>query len=136
MLQQQKAEHARMDAIMLQQQRWSMQGGDWKAERVIILHAGAAAMFASFKRLDFWDLLQNPPPGVDIHIVRAANSDRFSQRELDALKGIQRGDASGNGRVHVHVLPDAGHWLHVENPEGLLKMISHPLAAAAGPQQS
>jgi pimeloyl-ACP methyl ester carboxylesterase len=90
-------------------------------------------MFASFKRLDFWSLLEHPPPGVDIHIVRAANSDRFSRRELDALAGIQRGNASGDGRVHVHVLPDAGHWLHVENPEGLLEMISHPLAAAAGP---
>ena len=47
-------------------------------------------MFASFKRLDFWSLLEHPPPGVDIHILRAANSDRHSQRELDALEGIQR----------------------------------------------
>ena len=88
-------------------------------------------MFASFKRLGYWDLLQSPPEGVNIHIVRAANSDRFSRTELEQLEGVGKGNASGEGRVHVHVLPDAGHWLHVENPEGLLKIISPSLAAAA-----
>lgn len=84
-------------------------------------------MFNSYKRLDYWDLLQKPPPDVDIHIVRAANSDRWSKAELAQLDSV--GEASG-GQVKVHVLADAGHWLHVENPNGLLSLISPALAKA------
>jgi pimeloyl-ACP methyl ester carboxylesterase len=85
-------------------------------------------MFSSYKRLDFWDLLESPPQGVDIHIVRAARSDRWSKRELEQLDAV---DKSSGGRVRVHVLPDAGHWLHIENPGGLLGLISPSLASAA-----
>ena len=31
-------------------------------------------------------------------------------------------------QVKVHVLPKAGHWLHVDNAEGLLKLMSSNMA--------
>ncbi|KAK9917204.1 hypothetical protein WJX75_001833 [Coccomyxa subellipsoidea] len=86
--------------------------------------SGAAAMFNSYKHKDYWDLLQHPPAGVEVHIVRAANSDRWSKKELSQLEALeQKNQAPGEGTVKVHVLPDAGHWLHVENPNGLLNII-------------
>jgi pimeloyl-ACP methyl ester carboxylesterase len=27
------------------------------------------------------------------------------------------------GAIDLHVLPDAGHWLHVDDPEGLLALM-------------
>lgn len=32
--------------------------------------------------------------------------------------------SSGNGgRLHTHVLSNAGHWVHVDNPQGLTDMM-------------
>jgi hypothetical protein len=41
------------------------------------LGAGAAAMFNSYRITHYWGLLEHPPQGVTINIVRAANSDRW-----------------------------------------------------------
>ena len=93
-------------------------------------------MMDSYKRLGYYDMLQRPPPGVDVHIVRAANSDRWGRRELSQLEALGSGSSEGEpeqaARVHVHVLPKAGHWLHVENPDGLLRLIAPSLAAVGG----
>ena len=102
--------------------------------------AGAAAMMDSYKRLGYYDMLHHPPPGVDVHIVRAANSDRWGRRELQQLQELGGGGGSDvphqapeqHVQVHVHVLPKAGHWLHVENPDGLMRLIAPSLAAVAG----
>ncbi len=90
-------------------------------------------MFNSYKHKDYWDLLQHPPAGVEVHIVRAADSDRWSKRELSQLAELEKktADTPGEGVVKVHVLPDAGHWLHVENPSGLLDMITPHLTDAS-----
>ena len=32
--------------------------------------------------------------------------------------------------AQVHLLPDAGHWVHADNPEGLLKIMSPSLSSA------
>ena len=46
-------------------------------------------MFSSYKRLDCYSLLQDPLPGVEVHVVRAANSDRWSKRELQQLHEME-----------------------------------------------
>lgn len=86
-------------------------------------------MFHSYKQQDYWSLLEHPPPGVEVHIVRAADSDRWSKRELSQLDALQKKSRKSpdEGCVRVHVLPNAGHWLHVENPDGLLELISPSL---------
>ena len=47
-------------------------------------------MFSSYKRLDCYSLLQHPLPGVVVHVVRAANSDRWSQKELQQLEELEK----------------------------------------------
>ena len=47
-------------------------------------------MFSSYKRLDCYSLLQHPLPGVEVHVVRAANSDRWSQKELQQLEELEK----------------------------------------------
>ena len=34
------------------------------------------------------------------------------------------------GLTRLHELPDAGHWLHVDNPSGLLRMVAPSFHAA------
>ena len=47
-------------------------------------------MFSSYKRLDCYSLLQHPLPGVEVHVVRAANSDRWSRKELQQLEELEK----------------------------------------------
>jgi len=80
----------------------------------------------SFERQDFMSQLRQVvvEDGIRVDLVRglrnpAWNSDRYRRsreaKELDELSN-DRGDA-----FRVHTLPDAGHWVHVDDLPGLLK---------------
>ncbi|KAL0347025.1 UNVERIFIED_CONTAM: 40S ribosomal protein S14-3 [Sesamum calycinum] len=91
---------------------------------------GAVQMFNSYREMDYWPLLDHTPKGMEIDIVRAEKSDRWNQdviRQLEHLsaKGVNKNE----GKVSVHVLPNAGHWVHVDNPKGLLDIIAPKVAS-------
>lgn len=71
-------------------------------------------MIGDYFRQDLWDTLEVPIADLDIHLVRAAQSERWD----DAMAA--RAESSF---ATLHTLPDAGHWLHVDNPDGLLSMM-------------
>jgi pimeloyl-ACP methyl ester carboxylesterase len=43
------------------------------------------------------------------------------------LVKLRSASADPNARVSLHVLPNAGHWLHVDNPDGLRALIAPEL---------
>lgn len=67
---------------------------------------------------------------MEIVIVRAEKSDRWDQ---DAIQRIQkfasRGETDSIGKVSLYVLPNAGHWVHVDNPKGLLEIMAPKIAS-------
>ena len=74
--------------------------------------------------LDYWKtdgflLLADPPPGLKVHVVQAARSDRWKEPELRRIAALQTA-----GKLQHHVLVDAGHWLHVDNPKDLLPLLT------------
>lgn len=75
--------------------------------------------------MSYWSLLEHPPKGLDIAVVRAENSDRWSPEVLQQLESLaNKREGSENGKVSFHVLPNSGHWVHVDNPTGLLETIA------------
>ncbi len=70
---------------------------------------------------DYWPFLEDT--ALDVHIVRAGRSERWSEDDIDRLDHL---DALG--RIHHHLLRDAGHWVHVDAPEELAEMLSASLA--------
>ncbi|WP_419948252.1 alpha/beta fold hydrolase [Candidatus Palauibacter sp.] len=74
-------------------------------------------LLADYFRRDLWDVIETPVPSSEIHVVRAAQSDVMSAGDVERLRA-----ARVNGRVHVHEL-HGGHWLHVDNPDGLLALV-------------
>ncbi|KAL2509115.1 alpha/beta-hydrolase superfamily protein [Forsythia ovata] len=93
---------------------------------------GAIQMFNSYRETDYWPLLEHPPKGMEIAIVRAENSDRWDSDVIKQLESLaaKRVDET-EGKVSVHVLPNAGHWVHVDNPKGLLEIVAPKVASLA-----
>ncbi|XP_043698618.1 protein ABHD11 [Telopea speciosissima] len=86
---------------------------------------GAVEMFSSYREKSFWSLLEHPPEGLQIAIVRAENSDRWSPDVVQRLETLAMKKRNGSGGiVSVHVLPNSGHWVHVDNPRGLLEIMA------------
>jgi hypothetical protein len=74
-----------------------------------------AAMYDSYEQKSHWGLLESPPQGLSVDFVRAEHSN-FRWAGGDAERIAQLGHG-------VHFLCDAGHWLHTDNPKGLLKIM-------------
>ena len=85
-------------------------------------------MLSDYFEADFWPFLRAVPPSMVVHVVRAARSDRWRAADLAHFADVQAG-----GRVRLHVLPDAGHWVHVDNPNGLSDLLVDALTKPARP---
>ncbi|EAZ14233.1 hypothetical protein OsJ_04157 [Oryza sativa Japonica Group] len=84
----------------------------------------AIDMFNSYRERSYWTLLENPPKGLDIAIVQAELSDRWLSDDVQRLKALSRRESKPDaGKVSLHVLPNSGHWVHVDNPKGLLEIM-------------
>lgn len=83
----------------------------------------------SSRETDCWPILEQTPEGMEIAIVRAENSDRWDPDTVQRLEslGSRKVDGAG-GKVSVHVLPKSGHWVHVDNPKGLLDIVTPHVA--------
>ena len=76
---------------------------------------GIAEMLNDYFIQDLWHVLEFPNSQTSTHLVRALRSDRWDAEAIETLEEL------GEGQYHTL---DAGHWLHVDNPVGLLKMLS------------
>ncbi|KAJ1381154.1 Alpha/Beta hydrolase fold [Sesbania bispinosa] len=90
----------------------------------------AKEMFDSYWEKSYWNLLENPPKGMEIVIVRAEKSDRWDQEAIERIQKLaSRGATDSLGKVSFCVLPNAGHWVHVDNPKGLLEIVASKVAS-------
>ena len=85
---------------------------------------GVESMLRDYLTADFWPFLDRAArvSGPRVRFLRAGRSDRWRTPDLDRLEELARG-----GRVTLDTLPDAGHWLHVDDPAGTLAAISQDL---------
>lgn len=89
--------------------------------------AAVDPMLASYFATDSWPVLERPPPGLRIDLVRGGRSSRWTPGVLQRLAQIQSRD------VRVHTLADAGHWLHVDQPQALQQLLVPSLARLESP---
>jgi esterase len=81
------------------------------------------SLMRDYAAQDYWPLIESLGPEVDVHLVIAKQSKAYSDEERQHATEL----AASNSHVHVHHV-DAGHWLHVEEPEQLVQL----LAAGSG----
>jgi esterase len=72
-----------------------------------------------FKR-DLWPYLERTdgPERPEIWLVIAEHSDRWTSAMRDRALALP-----SQLKVHTRIIPNAGHWLHVDNPQALLKLL-------------
>ncbi len=73
---------------------------------------GVRALITDYRDLDLWPVLEAGPG--DLHVVRAGRGDRWSDQDVARLA------ASG---VQDHLLADSGHWVHVDAPDALRRLL-------------
>lgn len=82
-------------------------------------------MLLSFGKLDLWPALWSKREGLHVHLVRGGRSDRWSPAERGHV------DEAVAARVVVdHVVDHAGHWVHTDDPQGLLSIVLASLPTA------
>ena len=74
-------------------------------------------MLKSYEETSFWELLKLNPNETRYDFIRAQRENRFSSDDIKAFSLLEK-----NGFVHIHLLQDAGHWVHIDNPKGLLQL--------------
>lgn len=82
---------------------------------------GIEEMMHDYFSVDSWPYLEQPRDAPRIHLVIAERSDRWTPKMRSRALALP---APG---VTTHVLPNAGHWVHVDNPAGLLALIAPTL---------
>lgn len=80
-------------------------------------------MLLDFINLDLWPLVSALSEKVRINVVAAEHGHRFNAEDYERFKGLK------NGKGQFHVLKDSGHFVHVDNPSGLIRIIEENLAS-------
>jgi esterase len=90
--------------------RWTL---DWDAME---------AMLQDFFRTELWEVVESPPPAVELHFVKATRSDTLDEEAVARVEAAGR----GNGHVFLHHL-EGGHWINTDNPEGVIQLLTSSL---------
>lgn len=80
------------------------------------------ALMQDYFRVDLWGFLESPRERPDIQLVVAERSDRWTAPLRQRARALPP-----STRVVYRELPNSGHWVHVDNPEGLLAMMREHL---------
>jgi pimeloyl-ACP methyl ester carboxylesterase len=82
------------------------------------------ALLADYFQRDLWSVLEAPSVPRQTHVVIGGRSDTVSEADRARLDELAKLDA----KLHVHVLPRAAHWVHVDDPDGLLAIVRGALS--------
>lgn len=79
------------------------------------------AMLHDYWREDLWPWLEALPAGVQVNVLRAGRSDRWTAEVVARLAALAP-------QVRSPELAEAGHWVHVDDPDGLFALLAESFA--------
>lgn len=81
-------------------------------------------LLENYFQVDMWPWLEARRGTPDVHLLRAEHSDRLS--DADAQRALA---LPPQARVTLHQLANSGHWVHADNPDGLLEILLPELSS-------
>jgi pimeloyl-ACP methyl ester carboxylesterase len=64
---------------------------------------------------DLWPVIENPPGAMTTHVIAGGDSEVVDAADLDRARKAPR--------ATVDVIPNAGHWVHVDAPDKLRELV-------------
>lgn len=80
------------------------------------------ALLLDFFRIDLWDIVESPRPGLELHFIRATESSILGLEQMERIRAA----GHGTGRVFLHDVA-GGHWLNADNPDALVELLAQRL---------
>lgn len=80
------------------------------------------ALLRDFFRTELWQVVEQPAVGLELHFVKATDSDTL---DAEAVERLARAEAGG--QVFLHHL-EGGHWINTDNPDAVLDLLVRKLA--------
>ncbi|CAN7001177.1 unnamed protein product [Brassica oleracea var. botrytis] len=86
---------------------------------------GISQLYQSYEETNLWNFVENLPRGVRVNFLKAERSlHRWALEDLQRIHAAEELASEEGGGVEMHVLEDAGHWVHTDNPDGLFRILS------------
>jgi pimeloyl-ACP methyl ester carboxylesterase len=79
--------------------------------------ASMEALLRDFFATDLWDVVESPPPGIEVHLIKAENSSVLSGETLARLERL-----ANDKRLWLHRVA-GGHWVNADNPDALQNLL-------------
>lgn len=80
-------------------------------------------LMLDYFRVDLWPVLESGAGEAEFRLVVGDRSDRFAPENRARLEALVERAA----HARLDVVPNAGHWLHVDNPAFLIELMSREL---------
>jgi esterase len=90
--------------------RWRL---DWDA---------VEEMLRDYFRTDLWKVVETPPNQVEVHVVKATDSDALGEEDVARIEAAGR----AGGRTFLHRV-EGGHWINTENPDAVVRLLTERL---------
>lgn len=78
------------------------------------------AMMEDYFARDLWPVIEDPPGHMKTHLIAGGDSEVLEAADLERARSLPG--------VTVDVIPNAGHWVHVDAPDKLRELVLADLA--------
>jgi pimeloyl-ACP methyl ester carboxylesterase len=94
-------------------------GGRWSWDLDV---SGLQDLLGSFGSSDLWSIVEADVPDTDIRFVQASSGSILTDSDAERIKRNQT-----RHRAPRLTVLSGGHWLHIDNPEGMLELLAADL---------
>jgi pimeloyl-ACP methyl ester carboxylesterase len=84
--------------------------------------AAIRELVEDYARTDLWKVVESLPARCTLDVVIGGRSSAFSPSDRERMMRI----ADLDPRVSVHVIEQAGHWVHIDAPDALVALLTSP----------
>jgi pimeloyl-ACP methyl ester carboxylesterase len=77
-------------------------------------------LIEDYARTDRWDVVEALPEQCTLDVVIGGRSTVFSPSDRERIERI----AAQNPRISVHVVEQAGHWVHIDAADALVALLT------------
>jgi pimeloyl-ACP methyl ester carboxylesterase len=77
-------------------------------------------LIEDYARTDCWDVVEAIPDECTLDVVIGGRSQVFSSADRERIEQI----AAQNARISVHLIKQAGHWVHIDATDALVALLT------------